>query len=222
MIQLQQIDMDQGAFRLRGLSLDVPEGAYAVLMGSTGSGKTTLLEVICGLREPARGRVRVAGRDVTHATPAAREVGYVPQDGALFKTMTVYENLAFALLIRRETRAAIDARVKAVAGLLGIQSLLDRLPAGLSGGERQRVALGRALSFQPRVLLLDEPLAALDDATRRRIMALLKDVHARTGVTVLHVTHNVEEAESLGTTRLCIRDGGVERFSGIERKESYA
>jgi len=210
MIRLEQIHMAQGAFELRDLTLDVPRGSYAVLMGASGSGKTTVLELLCGLRFPQSGRVILGDRDMTDAVPAAREVGYVPQDGALFKTMTVRENLAFALVVRRYREADIEARVQEVAELLDIVPLLDRRPAGLSGGERQRTALGRALSFRPKVLLLDEPLSALDDETRERIMNLLKQVQQHTGVTTLHVTHNRREAEGLGTLGLKITKGAIE------------
>ena len=209
MIVLDHITIEQGAFGMRDICIEVPRGAYAVLMGSTGSGKTTLLEVICGLRQPDAGRVLLDGQDVTQATPAGRDVGYVPQDGALFKTMTVFEHLAFALVVRRETAATIEARVLELAELLGISNLLDRAPAGLSGGERQRVGLGRALSFRPSILLLDEPLCALDDETRSQIMELLVHVRERTGVTTLHVTHNRAEADQLGTMGLRIQDGRV-------------
>ena len=210
MIRLERIHMAQGAFELRDLTLDIPQGSYAVLMGASGSGKTTVLELLCGLRFPQSGRVIICDRDMTDAVPAARDVGYVPQDGALFKTMTVRENLAFALVVRRYREADIEARVQEVAELLDIVPLLDRRPAGLSGGERQRTALGRALSFRPKVLLLDEPLSALDDETRERIMNLLMQVQQHTGVTTLHVTHNRREAEGLGTLGLKITKGAIE------------
>ena len=209
MIRLEQIRMAQGAFELKDLTLDVPQGAYAVLMGASGSGKTTLLELLCGLRFPQSGKVIIGDRDMTHAVPAAREVGYVPQDGALFKTMTIRDQLAFALEIRRRPEDEIAARVREVAEMLDIAHLLDRFPAGLSGGERQRTALGRALSFRPKVLLLDEPLSALDDDTRERIMKLLGQVQQHTGVTTLHVTHNRQEAEALGTMGMKIENGAV-------------
>ena len=210
MIRLEQIKMAQGAFELKDLTLDVPQGAYAVLMGASGSGKTTLLELLCGLRFPQSGRVIIGDRDMTNAVPAARNIGYVPQDGALFKTMTVRDQLAFALEIRRRPDAEIEDRVQEVAQLLDIAHLLDRFPAGLSGGERQRTALGRALSFRPKVLLLDEPLGALDDETRERIMNLLQQVQRQTGVTTLHVTHNRQEAEALGTMGMKITNGIIE------------
>src|SRR5687767_9547183 len=131
-------------------------------MGKTGCGKTTLLEAVAGLRQPAAGRVILGGLDVTDRPPGERGLGYVPQDAALFRTMTVYGHLAFALNLRGWARAAVEARVRELADWLEITPLLQRRPAGLSGGEAQRVALGRALSFRPKYLLLDEPLSSLD------------------------------------------------------------
>lgn len=220
MIILDHISITQGAFRMQDVCMDVPRNAYAVLMGATGSGKTTLLEILCGLRQPDAGRVLINGKDVTEATPAGRDVGYVPQDGALFKTMTVFEHLAFALVIRRETPAVIEARVFELAELLGIRDLLERRPLGLSGGERQRVGLGRALSFRPSILLLDEPLSALDDETRAQIVALLQQVREHTGVTTLHVTHNRAEADQLGSMGLRIANGGVSPIATGRRTET--
>lgn len=211
MIVLEDIGLKQGDFGLEGVCIRVPDGHYAVLMGGTGSGKTTLLEIICGLRQPATGRVILHGEDVTHARPADRGVGYVPQDGALFKTMTVFDQLAFPLAIRRVRADAIRERVHELAEMLSIDHLLERWPDKLSGGERQRIALGRALSFRPGVLLLDEPLTALDDDTRERIIPLLKTVQQRTRVTTLHVTHNVSEAKRLGDMLLRIDNHQVHR-----------
>jgi len=209
-IRLEQVSVRAGSFLLRDLSLSVPAGAYAVLMGRTGSGKTTLLEAICGLRAVSAGRILLAGTDVTALPPAERGVGFVPQDGALFRHLTVREHLEFALVIRRWPRERIATRVAELAGWLGLNALLDRRPAGLSGGETQRVALGRALSFQPRILCLDEPLSALDDESRAGICTVLEDVCAHTGVTALHITHNLAEAERLADCLLLLKDGRLE------------
>ena len=209
MIVLDNIRVRQGSFKLEHINLRVPEGRYAVLMGGTGTGKTTLLEIVCGLRRPAGGRVCLHGEDVTDWPPAARGVGYVPQDGALFRTMTVYQQLAFALDIRGEKTAVVDARVNELAGLLAIEPLLDRGIEGLSGGECQRVALGRALAFRPRILLLDEPLSALDEGTRDQIMELLKAIQKHEAVTLLHVTHNTAEARQLGDMMVRLENGEV-------------
>src|SRR5919201_5691867 len=167
MIAVENLTVRAGAFALEGVSFALDTGQYGVLMGRTGCGKTTLLEAVCGLKPVRGGRVRLLGRDVTDLPPADRGVGYVPQDLALFPTMTVREHLGFALEVRRWDPAEATRRVEELSAMLGLGPLLGRRPQGLSGGEAQRVALGRALSFRPRVLLLDEPLSALDDETRQ-------------------------------------------------------
>ena len=209
MIRVTDLSIRLGQFALKGLSFAVQENKYAVLMGKTGSGKTTLLEAICGFRRVETGDILLHGRPITDLSPADRGIGYVPQDLALFQTMTVREHLAFAQKIRRWDRSAIKARVHELAELLGLTQLLERRPPGLSGGESQRVALGRALSFRPRVLLLDEPLSALDDETRAEMYQLLRSVQLQTGVTVLHVTHNQTEARTLADQILYLKDGAI-------------
>lgn len=209
MIRLCGVSIYQGSFALRQVSFEVPAQQYAVLMGKTGSGKTTLLEAICGLRPVAAGSIYLMGRDATRLPPAARGVGYVPQDAGLFPRMTVRQHLGFALLIRRWPRKAIAQRVAELAELLGIAHLLDRRPQGLSGGEIQRVVLGRALALRPGVLVLDEPLSALDEQTRGEMYDLLRAVRAESPATVLHVTHNRSEAEQLADLVLEIHDGQV-------------
>ncbi len=217
MIHLDHLCLRAGAFTLADLSLTVATGEYAVLMGRTGCGKTTLLEAVCGLRRITSGRILLLGRDVTHLRPSERGVGYVPQDLALFPTLTVREHLGFALAVRRWAKQDVDRRVAELAGLLGITHLLERYPQGLSGGESQRVALGRALAFGPRVLLLDEPLSALDEQTRGDMVTLLQALQRRTGVTTLHVTHSLTEARRLGDRMLVLdRDGLRELPAGAE------
>jgi ABC-type sugar transport system ATPase subunit len=208
MIELDQVAIRSGAFELNDVSLSIAEGEYAVLMGTTGQGKTTILEAICGLRHIARGRILLNHVEVTRWKPAERGVGYVPQDLALFPSLTVRGHLEFALRLRRWSRKAMYDRVAELAHLLGIEPLLDRRIRGLSGGESQRVALGRALSFRPRVLLLDEPLTALDETTRERLCELLRTVQRDAGLTTLHVTHTRWEARHLAQ-RLIILKGGV-------------
>lgn len=209
MIALEHIAIHAGAFALRAVSFTVPEASYGVLMGPTGCGKTTLVEIICGLRQPASGRVVVNGQDVTREPPGNRGVGYVPQDGAMFPTMTVRQQLAFALRIRRRPAAETSARVEELAHELGIGHLLDRKPHGLSGGERQRVALGRALAAKPAVLLLDEPISALDEDMRGDMRELLKRVQREHRVSVLHVTHDRHEARHLADLLLVMAEGCV-------------
>jgi ABC-type sugar transport system ATPase subunit len=213
MISIEHLSIHAGSFRLTDVCLEVPSGQYGVLMGRTGCGKTTILEAILGLREVSGGRILLDGEDVTRLDPAARGVGYVPQDGALFAGMTVREHLAFALQIRNVGPRQIKDRVESLAETLGIAHLLGRRPRGLSGGERQRVALGRALSFRPRILCLDEPLSALDAETRHQQIELLRDLKRTARVTTLHVTHNPEEADLLGDRRFRL-EGGRIRWSG--------
>ena len=209
MIRIENLHVRVGAFRLEGVTFEVPTSRYAVLMGKSGSGKTTILETLCGLNHAVSGRILLMGEDVTRLSPAVRGVGYVPQDGALFSTMTVRENLAFALRIRWAPEAEIAKRVDELAGRLGIEHLLDRRPQGLSGGEVQRVALGRALSYFPKILCLDEPLSALDEETREEMYGLLKSIQQYAGVTTLHVTHNLGEANRLADLVFVLKDGRV-------------
>jgi ABC-type sugar transport system ATPase subunit len=208
-ISVNELTVHVGKFRLERVSFSLEAGAYGVLMGKTGCGKTTVLEAIAGLKPLVGGQILLGGRDVTSKKPAERNIGYVPQDGALFTTMTVRDHLAFALFIRRSPRSEIDRRVAELADLLEIEHLLPRSVRGLSGGEKQRVAIGRALSFRPSTLLLDEPLSALDNETRQQMYALLDHVRERTGVTTLHVTHNLEEAVQLADRLFRLEEGRI-------------
>lgn len=203
MIELIDVVIHIGEFSLNKISLRVEDGLYAVLMGKTGSGKTTILEAICGLRRVQSGRVMIDGQDVTRWAPADRNIGYVPQDLALFPSLTVKEHLEFGMRLRRMNVQQIANKSQELGKWLEISHLMSRKPKGLSGGESQRVALGRAIAFGPALLLLDEPLSALDAETRVSVQGLLREVNKRTGITVLHVTHNQEEADALADT--CIR-----------------
>lgn len=209
MIQVKGLTLTLPGFALRDIGFAVPAGDYGILMGQTGSGKTTILEMICGLRRPNAGTITIADRDVTRAKPGERGIGYVPQDGALFPTMKIIDQLAFALELRKATPAQRRERIDELAELLGIRHLLHRKPRGLSGGERQRVSLGRALAHRPEVLLLDEPISALDEDTRGRMIQLLQRVQQHEQVTVLHITHSSGEAKQLGTHLLRLVDGRV-------------
>jgi ABC-type sugar transport system ATPase subunit len=191
------------------VSLTIPTGAYGILMGKTGSGKTTLLEIVCGLKRASSGRIELMGSDFTNAKPAERDIGYIPQDAALFTHMNVADQLGFALRVRKWSKAAIAERVQELAETLAITHLLNRKPFGLSGGEVQRVALGRALAFRPSVLCLDEPLSALDHETRLSICDVLQKIKTQTGVTFLHITHDINEAERLADITFEMQDGAI-------------
>jgi ABC-type sugar transport system ATPase subunit len=210
MISLRHITVQAGGFQLRDLSMEIPTGSHTALMGRTGSGKTTLLEGICGLRSIRSGSIWIGDREVTNLPPGQRGIGLVPQDGALFDHLTVRQHLEFALEVRGWVPERRETRSRELAEWLSLTPLLDRLPAGMSGGERQRVALGRALAFHPPVLCLDEPLSALDDQTRGEIVAVLTEIRNRTGITILHITHNRSEAERLADRILHLRDGRLE------------
>jgi molybdate/tungstate transport system ATP-binding protein len=210
MIDVDNLCMRQGAFQLANISLHVSKGKYAILMGQTGCGKTTILEGIAGLRGIASGQIRLNDRDVTYFSPGQRDIGYVPQDGALFRTMTVRDNLAFALTIRNQPAGVINERVGQLAEWLRITHLLDRWAVGLSGGETQRIALGRALANHPPILLMDEPMSSLDEETRDATIELLHGLPNRANVTVLHVTHSRHEAEELGDWIFRLHDGRID------------
>lgn len=209
MIEVKKLGIAVPGFTLKDLSFTVPDNAYGILMGPTGCGKTTVLEAVCGLRKVAAGTIMLHGRDITRARPGERGIGYVPQDGALFPTMTVHDQLAFAMQLRKWDKARQKQRIDELADLLGIGHLVKRKPHGLSGGERQRVAMGRALAYRPDILCLDEPLSALDEDTRGRMIELLKRVQQHEHVTALHVTHSSSEAEQLGTHVLRLTDGRI-------------
>ncbi|MEZ6132017.1 MAG: ABC transporter ATP-binding protein [Planctomycetaceae bacterium] len=209
MIELRNVNITAGTFALQQVSFALAAGEHGVLMGQTGQGKTTILEAICGLRQVNAGQIVIGGIDVTDCLPGDRGIGYVPQDLALFPTLSVRQHLEFAMRLRGQSASAIADRVEELSALLRIGKLLDRSVTMLSGGESQRVALGRALSFRPPVLLLDEPFSALDEATRQEMHVLLRTVTAKTSVTTLHVTHSSEEAAALANRRFVLRDGAV-------------
>jgi ABC-type sugar transport system ATPase subunit len=209
MIKLDAIKLKQGGFALENLTLEVPGGAYAALMGKSGCGKTTVLEIICGLRPVLAGKVYLGDRDVTHLKPAERGIGYVPQDRALFPTMKVRHQLAFSLQLRRRPVEEVAERVDELAQWLEIDHILDRMPDKLSGGESQRVALGRALASKPQLLCLDEPLSALDETLHDDMCSLLSKIHQEAAITILHVTHSRREAERLADQLWRFQDGQV-------------
>jgi ABC-type sugar transport system ATPase subunit len=195
------------------VSLQIAHGELLVLVGPSGSGKSTVLRLIAGLDVPTSGRVLIEGEDVTGVPPQQRDLAMVFQSYALYPHKTVRENLAFGLQMRRVDAARIEERVREVASTLGIDTLLDRRPAALSGGQRQRVALGRAMVRSPKAFLLDEPLSNLDPVLRIEMRTELTLLHRRLGATMVYVTHDQEEAMTLGSRIAVMRDGALEQVA---------
>ena len=198
MLELQSVSKRLGAFAITDLNLRVTDGEYFIQLGPSGVGKTVLLELIAGLLRPDSGRILWRGEEITHRPPEARRFAIVYQDYALFPHLGVADNIAYGLKAAGMGRRAVAERVARLADNLQIAALLDRRPDTLSGGEQQRVALARALATDPELLLLDEPLSAVDMAIRRQLRKLLKRIHRETGTTFFHVTHSAEEAMALG------------------------
>ncbi len=193
------------------LSLEIAEGEFCVLVGPSGCGKSTLLRMIAGLEDITLGEVSIGGVDVTDMPPQERDIAMVFQNYALYPHMTVKQNLAFGLKLRKLPKAEWEARVGEVAKTLGLEELLDRKPAALSGGQRQRVAMGRAIVREPKAFLMDEPLSNLDAKLRVTMRAELAKLHERLGVTTVYVTHDQIEAMTLGQRVAVLRDGTLQQ-----------
>ncbi|HEY0480074.1 MAG TPA: sn-glycerol-3-phosphate ABC transporter ATP-binding protein UgpC [Kofleriaceae bacterium] len=201
-----------GALAVSSLDLEVHDGEFLVLVGPSGSGKTTVLRMVGGLEEATSGEIRIGGRDVTGLAPRDRDIAMVFQTYALYPHMSVAQNMAFGLKLRKTPPAEIHRRVEETAALLGLSDLLDRKPRALSGGQRQRVAMGRAIVREPAAFLMDEPLSNLDAKLRVTVRAQLTQLHHRLGVTTVYVTHDQVEAMTLGHRVAVLRDGRLQQF----------
>jgi ABC-type sugar transport system ATPase subunit len=193
---------------LRGVDVDIREGAFAVLVGPSGCGKSTLLRLVAGLETADEGSIAIAGRDVSTLPPRDRDVAMVFQSYALYPHLSVRENLAFGLKLRKVPQSEIEARIQEASAMLGLEKLLTRLPKQLSGGQRQRVAMGRAIVRRANLFLFDEPLSNLDAALRAEVRVEIRRLHDRLGATTLYVTHDQVEAMTLADT-LYVMNGGV-------------
>jgi sulfate transport system ATP-binding protein len=196
---------------LQDVTFEVPTGGLTALLGPSGGGKSTLLRLIAGLEQPDEGTIRISGEEATEVPARHREVGFVFQHYAAFKHMTVRDNVAFGLRVRKQPRSVIDARVAELLELVQLQGLAGRYPAQLSGGQRQRMALARALAVEPKVLLLDEPFGALDARVRSELRAWLRRLHDDVHVTTIFVTHDQEEAMDVAKQIVVINGGRVEQ-----------
>ena len=217
-VELHDVSKSYGnVVALDRMSLSIDKGAYVVLLGPSGSGKTTLLSILGGFCEPSTGRIMIDGSDVTDLPPASRPTVTVFQDYALFPHMTVRQNVAFGLTMRRVPEPDRTAQADKALKIVGLAGFGDRRVHQISGGQRQRVALARAIVIKPAVLLLDEPLGALDVKIRRQMQDELRHLQRTLGATFIHVTHDQEEAMSIGDTILLLNKGGIEDMGPPER-----
>jgi sulfate transport system ATP-binding protein len=215
MIEVRNISKRFGDFRaLDDVSIDVDSGSLTALLGPSGSGKSTLLRIVAGLEWPDDGEVKLAGEDATPLAPQKRGVGFVFQHYAAFKHMTVRNNIAFGLKIRKRPKDEVARRVDELLDLVQLQGFGDRYPAQLSGGQRQRMALARALAPEPKVLLLDEPFGALDARVRAELRVWLRRLHEETHTTTVFVTHDQEEAMEVADKVVVMNHGRVEQVAG--------
>ncbi len=219
MIRLEDVAVRVGGFRLEQITIEVPPGGYGLVIGPTGSGKTTLLEAIAGHVPLEAGQVHLRGKNVSRTPPESRRVGFVYQQYLLFPHLTVGDNIGYG--IRDSGAGHREARIRELAQMLGLAPLLGRGVTGLSGGEQQRVALARALAPRPSILLLDEPFAAVDPATRRVLRQQLRALHEREGVTTLQVTHDFEDAMRLGDVVAVLAEGRIAQAGAPEEVFRY-
>ncbi|MDD3168955.1 MAG: tungstate ABC transporter ATP-binding protein WtpC [Eubacteriales bacterium] len=194
MINIRNVYKQLGDFSLKNINLSIDDNEYYVLVGPTGAGKTVILEIISGMYKPDSGNVWINGRNVTSEYPEERHIGFVYQDYMLFPNLDVRENITFALKLQKIPQKSMNEKLEEITAMLNIKDLLERHPATLSGGEQQRVALARALIAEPKVLLLDEPLSALDPQSKELFQQDLKSIHHKTKTTTIHITHDFNEA----------------------------
>lgn len=211
MIEIKHLSFHLDQFSLKDINLAIQDREYFVILGPTGAGKTVLLECLAGLHNIKQGEIWVDGTEITHLTPEERYIGYVPQDYVLFPFLNVMDNILFGLKQTRYSKAQVQERLTTLASLMGISHLLKRDTRSLSGGEKQRVALARALAPSPRILLLDEPLSALDLQTSKHLRLELRRIHRELRITTLHITHNQVEAEEMADRIAVLNEGKLEQ-----------
>jgi putative spermidine/putrescine transport system ATP-binding protein len=202
---------------LRPVSMTVEKGEFITLLGASGSGKTTLLQLIAGLTEPTSGSLHINGENVTWTHASKRGIGMVFQSYALFPHLTVFENVAFPLRMRKLAEGVVREKVTSALEMVKLPQVANRLPKALSGGQQQRIALARCLVYDPSIILMDEPLGALDKKLREHMQIEIKRIHRRTGTTILYVTHDQEEALSMSDKICLMRDGGIEQYGTPEQ-----
>ncbi len=209
MIEVKDLSVELRGFLLQDINFEVQDGEYFVLLGHTGAGKTVLLDAIAGLKPVRSGQIIINGRDVTSLNLENRNIGFAYQDYALYRHLSVRDNISFGLMWRSKKQREIDKAINQAIVLLNLAPLLDKRPMALSGGESQKIALARAIAIRPDLLLLDEPLSAVDPETKEDYERELKEVHNRLQLTTIHVTHNFEEAITLGDRIAVMHQGRI-------------
>jgi molybdate/tungstate transport system ATP-binding protein len=220
-IEIKNVSVHLGNFSLSDLNFSIDDREYFVVLGPTGAGKTILIECLAGLQRFMKGEIWVDGNNITTLPPERRKVGYVPQDFALFPFLNVVENITFGLRGKSIEKNEMKEKVKSLSNLLGIFHLLNRDIRTLSGGEKQRVALARALATSPQILLLDEPLNSIDVKTSKYLRLELKRLHGELGITTIHVTHNLIEAEEIADRMAVLNMGKLEQVGTPEEVFFY-
>ena len=208
-LAVTKLNLLAGNFNLKAIDLTVAKGEYFVLMGATGSGKSLLVKSICGIGRINSGAIHIAGKRVDHLEPRFRKVGYVPQESNLFPHMSVMDNIIFPLRVRKISKTLARTKVNEIIDMLGLRHLINRSPISLSGGERQKTALARALATTPNLLILDEPVSAVDEPTRREICKDLRRVQRKFNLATIHVCHSLEEAQSVSDRAGIMHSGEI-------------
>ena len=221
-IKLTEVSKSFGAFKvIHGVDIEIEQGEFAVFVGPSGCGKSTLLRMIAGLEETSGGQISIENEDVTHREASKRGVAMVFQSYALYPHLSVFENMAFSLSIAKRPKAEIQQKVKAAADILRLTDYLQHKPSQLSGGQRQRVALARAMIFEPQLILMDEPLSALDKQLRETMQIELRALHRRIGATIIYVTHDQREALTMSDRVAVMKDGRLIQIDAPARLHDY-